>query len=214
MFLPYKADVNVQSSCEMNYMLIGFTFLLFILTQFDIGSFDRLVLRGFNTNLLSYGFLHSSWFHVIGNMFYLWVFGSVVCSVVGNASYPALYLSLIVLSGVFHLIFSGAPVVGASGAVNGIIGFYFFLFPQSQIKCFWLNIYSYRTAFYFKAYLLIGFWFLMDILGAFFNKGSIAHVAHIGGFISGIVIAWLMYKYRWIEPVKNQKTLFQLFEGS
>jgi membrane associated rhomboid family serine protease len=209
-FIPYKTDVNVKQNSTINYVIIGFSFLLFILVQLGISSPEPMILRNFNTNLLSYGFIHANWFHLIFNMFYLWLFGNSICSVVGGAIYPALYLSLIIISGVFHLLFSDKPVIGASGAVYGIIGCYFFLFPMSRVKCFWFTFWFQRTEFYFKAYLLIGFWFLINLLGVALNEGSIAYVAHIGEFIAGVILSWLMCKYRWIEPIKGEKNLFEI----
>ncbi|RYY75120.1 MAG: rhomboid family intramembrane serine protease [Gammaproteobacteria bacterium] len=211
MFLAYKTDVNVQqNSSTTNYVVIGTSFLFFLLLQLGISSPESLALRSFDTNLLSYGFVQANWFQLLFNMFYLWLFGNTVCSVVGNVLYPALYISLTIISGVVHLLFSGNPLIGASGAIYGIIGCYFFLFPMSRIKCTWTNPYSKESDFYFKAYLIIGLWFLVNILGAIFSKRSLVYIDQMGGFIAGVIISWLMCKYRWIEPIKGEKNLFEI----
>ncbi len=211
MFIPYKVDVDFSVEPIANFLIIGLTCLLFILFSLQWIDLDFYLLDGFNASLFSYGFMHFSWPHLLGNMFYLWIFGNAVCAVVGNATFPSVYFLLIILSAIAHLIFNDAAAIGASGAVNGIIGMYLFFYPRSNISCMWTVVWAWGKTFSIKAYWLISLWFLKDIIGALYSEAPIAYEAHLGGFISGIVIAYLMYKYQWIKPQPTENTMLSLF---
>lgn len=140
MFIPYKAEVKILVNPVANLFIIGFTFMFFISVYSGFTPIDSYTLDGFNTSLFSHGFMHGSWGHILGNMFYLHLFGSAICSRIGNTTFPTIYFCLIITSGLIHLIFDGSPAIGASGAVNGVIGIYLFLYPRSKITCVWTVI--------------------------------------------------------------------------
>lgn len=214
MFIPYKAEVELPVIPISNLFIIGFTFLFFISVSSGASSIDSYILDGFNASLFSHGFMHGGWGHILGNMFYLLLFGSAICSRIGNATFPTIYFVLIIASGVVHLIFDGSPAIGASGAVNGVIGIYLFLYPLSKIKCMWTVLWAWGKTFSISAHWLIGFWFLKDLFGALYSEAPIAYVAHLGGLFSGIIIGWLMYKHGWVKRTSNEPNLAQVLSRS
>ena len=86
--------------------------------------------------IFGYMWLHNNYPHIIGNLVFIWVFGNAVCSKVGNILYLPLYIATGVVAAVAHLVFDGREVVGASGAIFGMVGAYFVFYPFNSIKCF------------------------------------------------------------------------------
>lgn len=213
MFIPFKAEVEILVKPVSNLFIIGVTFIFFISVYSGFTSIDSYILDGFNASLFSHGFMHGSWGHILGNMFYLLLFGSAICSRLGNATFPTIYFTLIITSGAIHLIFDGSPAIGASGAVNGVIGIYLFLYPRSKISCMWTVIWAWGETFTISAYWLIGLWFLKDLFGAIYSNAPIAFVAHLGGLFSGVVIGWFMYKNNWVKRTSKEPNLAQLLSG-
>ncbi len=135
-------------------------------------------------------FMHAGWLHLFGNMLYLYIFGDNIEDIFGHAGYAIFYL----VSGVgaaFVQILSTQPsdlftgIVGASGAVSGVLGAYIVLFPRAKI----LTIVLY-VVLPIPAILLLGFWFVMQWLYSFFDQsGGVAYYAHIGGFVVGMIMA-------------------------
>lgn len=214
MFLPYKAEVEIFTNPVSNLLIIGFTFIFFISVFTGFSSIDSYILNGFNASLFSYGFMHGGWGHILGNMFYLFLFGNAICSRIGNATFPIIYFCLIITSGAIHLIFDGSPAIGASGAINGVIGIYLFLYPRSKIKCVWTVIWAWGKTFSITAYWLIAFWFIKDLFGVMYSEAPIAYVAHIGGLFSGLIMGWLMYHYNWIKRTSNELNLAQVVRST
>jgi len=128
-------------------------------------------------------------------MLYLWIFGNAICANVGNLRYLGLYFAFGIFASITHLLFSDMPAVGASGAINGMIGFYFILYPYNPIECWWFFMLRMGT-FEVAGIWLIGLWFLSDIIGAVLGWGIIAYWAHLGGFLIGVLCAFLMLKYK------------------
>jgi rhomboid family protein len=136
-------------------------------------------------------FLHSGIAHILGNMLFLWIFGDNVEDHFGHVGYLLFYLVCGIGSGVLHILFnlhSTVPALGASGAISGVMGAYLVLYPRSQIL---------TLVFIFlipiPAVLILGYWFLLQLISAVTSFGSIASGgvawwAHVGGFLLGIVI--------------------------
>jgi rhomboid family protein len=141
-------------------------------------------------------FLHGGWGHVIGNMWTLWIFGDNVEDRMGPGRFLLFYLLTGVLSGLTHW-FTNAqstiPTVGASGAIAGVLGAYFVLFPRSQIVVL-VPIFFFPFFFQLPAVLYLLFWFLSQVLSGTVaglsasQVGGIAFWAHVGGFAAGIVL--------------------------
>jgi membrane associated rhomboid family serine protease len=138
-------------------------------------------------------FLHGGWLHLIGNLLYLSIFGDNVEERLGHRSYLAFYLLCGVAAALTHgAVFpdSETPVVGASGAVAGVLGAYFLFFPTTRVKTLWFfGFFVHITA--LPAALLLGLWAVLQIVGARLAgaTATIAWFAHIGGFAAGLVAA-------------------------
>jgi membrane associated rhomboid family serine protease/DNA-directed RNA polymerase subunit RPC12/RpoP len=177
---------------------------------------DRWALRGWSLKgLFGYMWLHGNVFHLLGNMLFLWVFGNAVCAKVGNLRYLFLYVLLGVTAGMVHLLVSHGGVVGASGAINGVVGMYLVLFYQNEITCvfaFWLIV-PYIRVFAVSSIWMILFWMGWNVVGTLIPGSShVAYFAHLGGFGAGFGIALLMCQKGWITMEKYEKSLLQLWE--
>lgn len=141
-------------------------------------------------------FLHGGWMHVIGNMWFLWVFGDNVEDRLGHLRYLLFYLASGVGAGVMHTLFdwgSNVPALGASGAISGVMGAYLVLFPRSRVVTLVPLIFFFFTV-QLPAFIFLGYWFVLQFIngmGALGQRGmgGVAWWAHIGGFVIGVVLA-------------------------
>jgi membrane associated rhomboid family serine protease len=140
-------------------------------------------------------FLHGGWLHIIGNMWFLWIFGDNVEDQLGHFSYLIFYLICGLGSGLAQTIFnwgSRIPAIGASGAISGVLGAYAVLFPRARIVTLIPIFIIFYTA-QLPAIVFIGLWFLLQFLSGLGalqtgSSGGVAWWAHVGGFLLGIVL--------------------------
>lgn len=144
--------------------------------------------------LFSAMFLHGSWVHLVGNMLFLWIFGDNVEARLGHFGYLLVYLLTGIAATLFFALFvteSAVPLVGASGAISGVLGCYFLWFPRNQVKIVFFPFVL--IPFLVSARLVLGVYLLVDNLLPFLVNGGagagVAHGAHIGGFLAGMGIA-------------------------
>jgi membrane associated rhomboid family serine protease len=148
-------------------------------------------------------FLHGGWMHIIGNMWFLFIFGDNVEDKLGHGNYLAFYLLSGLAAAVVQLLSSvGSPVptIGASGAISGVLGAYLVMFPKAKISTL-IPIFFFIDIIDISAFLFIGFWFLMQFVSGLQTvgidtSGGIAWWAHIGGFIAGILMVPVFKKRR------------------
>ncbi len=144
-------------------------------------------------------FLHGSWMHVIGNMWFLWIFGDNIEDHLGHFKYLVFYLASGLAAAFAQILLSPhsrVPTVGASGAIAGVLGAYFVLYPKARVLI-WFPIFF---MFYLPAWVMLGYWFLMQFvsgaatsMAAYSDaRGGVAFWAHVGGFIAGIVLIKLV----------------------
>ena len=147
-------------------------------------------------------FLHGGWLHIIGNMWTLWIFGDNVEDRMGTARFVVFYLLCGMAAGVVHFLTnanSTLPTVGASGAIAGVLGAYFLLFPYSRIIVL-LPIFFIPLFFELPAITYLGIWILSQVfsgtlsLGLPEDVGGVAFWAHVGGFIAGMMLLGLFIK--------------------
>jgi membrane associated rhomboid family serine protease len=170
---------------------------------------DGWSLRG----LLGYMWLHGGILHLLGNMWFLWLFGNAVCAKVGNLRYLSVYVLLGVAAGVVHLLGSSHAAIGASGAINGIVGMYLFLFFENDITCYWSPIIIYWRQFTVSSFWMILFWLFWDVIGVLRGSGTgVAYLAHVGGFGAGFAMAWLMCHKGWIVMEPYERSLLQMWQ--
>lgn len=159
--------------------------------------------------------LHGGIIHLMGNLLILWVFGNAICSKIGNITYLVTYITLGLAAAVSHLLFSTSPALGASGAINGIVGMFLVFFPENAISCVFLFFFPlvlrpYASTFTISSYWMILLWFVFDIWGAAKGGRNVAYGAHLGGFATGFVLAILMLKLKWVGVERYEKSLLQL----
>lgn len=149
------------------------------------------------TDLLVCMFLHGGFLHLAGNMLFLWIYGDNVESRLGPWRYLFWYLATGVAATSFHALLSGdspLPLVGASGAISGVLGFYFVWFPKNHVRLLWFLPPFLMQVFEIPARLVLTGYLLLDNLLPFLFAGSgagVAHGAHIGGFLAGFAVAWV-----------------------
>jgi membrane associated rhomboid family serine protease len=161
------------------------------------------------TTLVTSMFLHGSWSHVIGNMWYLWIFGDNVEDRVGHGRFIVFYLLCGIAAGLGQIAMdpsSTLPTIGASGAIAGVMGAYFVLYPHSRVLTL-VWFFFYFEIFELPAIVLLGFWFLIQLFSAgaiavtasSHGTGGVAFMAHVAGFIFGM-IAVFVFKKRQRQP--------------
>lgn len=145
--------------------------------------------------ILTSMFLHGGFLHLAGNMLYLWIFGDNVEDVCGHSRFLGFYLLSGLAAFFAHFIFSpfsDIPMVGASGAISGVLGAYAVKFPGARIHVLVPLFFWIWRIFAIPAIIVLGFWFLMQLWnGLFFSAGGggVAWFAHIGGFVAGLFLA-------------------------
>lgn len=144
-------------------------------------------------------FLHAGWPHLAGNMLFLWIFGDNVECRLGKAGYLLMYFGAGVSATLFFSLFapdSGVPMLGASGAISGILGCYFWWFPRNHVKVFIFLFPFWMDVILVPARIVLGIYLLIDNLLPFLLKAGaatgVAHGAHIGGFLAGLGLALTM----------------------
>ena len=143
-------------------------------------------------------FLHGGFLHLAGNMLFLWIYGDNVEHRLGRIRYLLAYLGTGVAATGFHMLSapgSDVPVVGASGAISGILGFYFVLFPRNQVRLLFLVPPFLMQVFQVPARIVLGIYLVLENLLPYLTTSSeigVAHGAHIGGFVAGLAVALVM----------------------
>jgi len=148
--------------------------------------------------LLSSMFLHGGWFHLIGNMMFLWVFGNNIEDSMGHVKFVLFYLISGVAAALAQMVVnpdSTIPMVGASGAISGVMGGYILLYPHARVHTF-VFLGFFATTIQLKAGLMLGYWFVLQLLGGIpsltgIDRGGVAFFAHIGGFVAGLIFVKL-----------------------
>jgi membrane associated rhomboid family serine protease len=145
--------------------------------------------------LLTSMFMHGSWMHIIGNMIYLWAFGREIEDAMGSLKFLVFYLAGGIVAMMAQILGDPAsriPSLGASGAIAAVMGAFLITFPRDRIRTL-VFIFIFIRITVIPAALLIGFWFLMQVLNvgsvATVKSGGVAYLAHVGGFLFGVVTA-------------------------
>lgn len=147
---------------------------------------------------LSAMFLHGGWFHVIGNMWYLWIFGDNVEDRLGRFRYLLFYLAAGIIGSIAHILTnptSPVPVIGASGAIAGVLGGYFITFPRSRVLAL-VPVFFFLTLMEVPAVIYLALWFVLQLFNGTLSLGGVANPvawwAHTGGFVAGMVLIKLL----------------------
>jgi membrane associated rhomboid family serine protease len=153
------------------------------------------------TTLLTSMFLHGGWMHLIGNMWFLWIYGDNVEDILGHGKFLIFYLLCGIAAGLAHVLtnpYSDMPTVGASGAIAGVMGAYVVKFPHSRILTL-IPIFIFFTTVEIPAVFILLYWFVLQFFSGLGSIGyshatqqGVAWFAHVGGFVAGIVLIFLM----------------------
>jgi len=219
--IPLRDDQPAYSTPFITYFLIVLNVLVF-LWELSVGMQNRAALNAFMTEfgvvprqtiavltgrsydspatailpLFTSMFLHGSFLHVAGNMLFLWIFGDNVEDYLGHFPYLLFYLVSGLAADVSHILLNPSsivPSVGASGAIAGIMGGYFILYPRARVLTWFPPIFL----FYVPAWLMLGYWFVANFLSGATTAiaettqtggGGVAFWAHVGGFVAGVVM--------------------------
>ncbi|MFN3322666.1 MAG: rhomboid family intramembrane serine protease [Bryobacteraceae bacterium] len=145
-------------------------------------------------------FLHGGWLHLIGNMWFLWIFGDNIEDILGHWKFVGFYVGCGVLASLGHVLVhpdSRIPAIGASGAIAGVMGAYILKFPHSRIVTL-IPIFFFITTVNIPAYVILLYWFVLQLfsgIGAVVaaqDAAGVAWFAHIGGFIAGMILIFLL----------------------
>jgi len=204
-------NVGQRLTPVVNYTLIAINIAVFlyelILPDPDLmrfvmrwGAVPREITAGQDyVSIVTSMFLHAGWLHIAGNMLFLWVFGDNVEDTMGHLGYLLFYLLCGVAATLAHVYVypnSTVPVVGASGAISGVLAAYMALFPHGLIRTMVLFGW-FPVVFLVPAWIMIGYWILLQFINGLFSLGlptaessGVAYFAHIGGFVTGLVLVW------------------------
>lgn len=161
-------------------------------------------------NLFTSMFLHGSWLHLLGNMWFMWLFGNNVEDAMGRLRFVVFYL-VCGLTAAFGQILtnpgSAIPMVGASGAISGVMGGYLLLYPTVRVYAI-VPIGFFITSIALPAWAMLGYWFLIQFAGGIYAFGSelggVAFWAHIGGFVAGVVLVKLFARRDYVAAHRAQ----------
>src|SRR5262245_5494322 len=146
----------------------------------------------FWSTLVTSMFLHGGWLHLGGNMLYLWIFGDNLEKVMGHARFLIFYLVCGIAAALAHIVFSSGsavPTVGASGAISGVLGGYLVLFPSNRVR-----VLTRGGIMAVPAIVVLGFWIFLQVINslgsiaATADTGGVAYLAHVGGFVAGLLL--------------------------
>lgn len=218
--IPIHDSHPSNSKPVVTILLIGINVLAFLFelsldpfTRNDFIAFFGMVPDNFHPlSLLTSMFLHGGWMHLLGNMLFLWVFGDNIEDILGSLKFLSFYLLCgVAAAGAQYLINpdSRVPMIGASGAIAGVMGAYLVKFPHSRISMvgWFVIIFSFEL----PAWVVLLYWFGIQFLSGFGSiadvtaeRGGTAFFAHVGGFLAGMALIFL-YKTR--DPYRQRRDL-------
>ncbi len=232
MFFPLRDNIPSARPPYLNYALIGINILAFLFELslgphlqrfvevfgFIPGRFvgqlwqNPLALTALFGPMFTSMFLHAGFLHILGNLWFLYIFGDNVEDALGRGRYLLLYLASGMGACLTQLLFaptSLVPMIGASGAIAGVMGAYFSLFPQARVLTL-VFIILFITVWEIPAYIFLGFWFLMQFLMGSTSLdrahlGGVAFWAHVGGFVVGIALVHLFLPHQVRGPLKRRR---------
>ena len=229
--IPLRDDQPTFSTPFINYFLIVLNVLVFLWElsvglntrafrafAFEFGVVPRhtiSVLTGQSYDptstailpLFTSLFLHASPLHVAGNMLFLWIFGDNVEDYIGHFRYLLFYFASGLAASVTHILLNASsriPSIGASGAIAGVMGAYFILYPRARVLTWFPPIFLFHV----PAWLMLGYWFLINFLSGTVSSveevqasGGVAFWAHVGGFVAGMLMIKVLperpHRYRY-----------------
>ncbi len=237
MLLPLKDDIPSRRFPFVTYSIIAVNIVVFMfeatMSKEQLQAFFELVavipaeytafLRGEPVPLLKLlaapfasMFLHGGWMHLFGNMWFLYLFGDNVEDAMGHSRFLLFYLLTGLAATVAHIFvnpLSPIPIVGASGAISGVVGAYFLMFPTARVLTL-VPIFFFVDIVLLPAVVFIGMWFLFQFWSGLLSLavphlGGVAWWAHIGGFIAGLILAPIMREKQ--KPIRYRIRVYHRY---
>jgi len=205
--IPLRAILQRHYTPVMTLVIIGLNVVCFFIEISQPAYLESRFIQNYAlvpdrlhlTALVTSMFLHGGWLHLIGNMWFLWVFGSHIENALGSARFLFMYLLCGVLSAAVQLVMnlgSPIPTLGASGAIAGVMGAFLVLYPRVRVLTL-VFIVFFITTFDIPAAFMLAYWFVIQLVsglfaaGRFSDAGGVAWFAHVGGFLAGIFLVRL-----------------------
>tara|TARA_B100001996_G_scaffold360776_1_gene327031 strand:- start:140 stop:874 length:735 start_codon:yes stop_codon:yes gene_type:complete len=213
--IPLKDDNPTNSKPIVSYGIIGFCVLIFLaqlgLSENELIDFTYSyglipsILMGIDqlpndlfkispvATIFTSMFMHGGWMHLIGNMLYLWIFADNIEDDLGTLNFVIFYFVCGVgaaMSQVLTDISSQIPMIGASGAIGGVLGAYLINYPNAKVLVL-IPFGFFSQLIKIRALYVLGFWFILQFINSFMSSssgGGVAYAAHIGGFVSGVIL--------------------------
>src|SRR6266568_7976034 len=214
MFFPLRDTQPSYSKPIVTALLIVINVLVFLF-EFSLDDYSRNAFIAYYglvpdrfaiVNVLTSMFLHGGWLHILGNMWFLWIFGNNIEDSMGHARFVVFYLLCGVAAAAAQMLVaprSVVPMVGASGAISGVMGAYTLLYPRVRVHTL-VTLGFFVTTVTLPAYVMLGYWFVLQLLmgavGALSpTEGGVAVWAHVGGFLTGLVLVKLFANPEFLE---------------
>jgi len=189
--LVWLWEVSLGGGTALNHFYYQFGFVPGVLT--GVYKAPSWAIAPYFLTTLTSMFIHGSWGHILGNMLFLWIFGNNIEDYLGHNKYLLFYLAGGVVAALVQLLSgptSEVPTIGASGAIAAVMGAYFFLYPKAKVQT--LVFFIFITIVRLPAWIFLGIWFVLQLFeGTFGVAQGVAVWAHVGGFLFGVVIAWI-----------------------
>jgi len=207
--IPLRSSERTYSTPTVTLTLIAINLVIFFyeitLPEWQLNRIIRLyglAPEYFRPSMLFTSmFLHGGWLHVLGNMWFLWIFGKGIEDLLGHGKFLAFYLVCGIAAGFIRVLAnynSPVPTIGASGAIDGVMGAYLIKFPRASIVTL-IFIFIFFTTVDIPAAFLLAFWFLIQFFSGVgsvgdsqISHGDVAWFAHVGGFLAGMVLIKIM----------------------
>ena len=222
--IPIKDDNPTKSVSYIRYLILISCSLIFLF-QISINNNDFFIYYfGFkpvtlfhDSNITSFYplltiitsmFMHGGWMHFLGNMMYLWIFADNVEEIMGSKKFLFFYLSSGIFASLTQAIFdlnSDIPMIGASGAIAGILGSYLFVFPRAKVLVLipFFIFFTVRV----PAFILLIFWFIYQFINLGSQGSNVAWGAHIGGFVFGFMYSLIFVNKMKQKGIKKSKSI-------
>jgi membrane associated rhomboid family serine protease len=194
-FVFFELPVQLQGGRHFDALIFQFGFIPAHLTRALEGTTQYTISASLLTIFTSM-FLHADLFHIIGNLWFLWIFGDNIEDHLGHFTYLVFYLLSGIAAALTFIVINPlttVPTVGASGAIAGVMGGYIVLYPRARVQTLVVLI-VFFTFWWLPAWVFLGYWFLIQFLmtsataAAPHQTGGVAFAAHVGGFVAGLVL--------------------------
>lgn len=214
MILPIQTDVPMERWPIVNWVIMALTI---IVSVWGFGDLDGFALPSGLLNrenpqlsqLITHQFYHAGFWHLVGNMIFLFVFGNAVNARLGHLYFVPAYLLCGAAAGLAWLAMGqGGVMLGASGAIMGMMGLFVVYYPRNDVRVGWWFIVRWGS-WYLSAWIVVAAYFVLDVIGSMRAGTGVASIAHVGGSIAGFLMAVALLKSGLVRPGPHEEPMFQ-----